>query len=210
MAIKRISDLHDWELVHRDQDIRGWEMQDETGTKIGTVTDLIADTDREMISKVVLDNGEEIPARDIEIADGVVHARGTHTATDSGPVVKVYDETPIRRGTGAAAGSAWLFTDYADTFRTHHASNYATTGHTYDVFEPAYRTGFDYGVDNAHRERSYIDLEPEMRSAYEGKHGEGTWDRVKDAVRHAFDKARGLGTSSDTTRSTTGATPRSV
>lgn len=211
MAINQLSDLHDWTLVHDEQDIRGWDVHDEAGQKVGTVTDLVADTDQELITAIVLDNGERFPAREIQIADGIVHVRGTHAGTDR-PVVKMYDDARVRRNT---AGTTVLFTDYSDTFRSHHETNYSDND--YSVYEPAYRMGFDYAMKDEYASRNYGSVEPDLRRDYEKKHGEGTWDKAKDAARHAFEKARNLGhhghhggTDRTTTGTTTGTTTRTT
>ncbi len=75
MARAPLSQLDDWELVHEDQDIRGWPLEDRDGNYIGTVQELIVDTDTEFVETIVLDNGEQYPNDDIELGDGVVYLR---------------------------------------------------------------------------------------------------------------------------------------
>lgn len=185
-----LSRADDWGLVHEDQNIRGWPVVDAAGNEVGTVEELIANTDSELVESVVLDNGQEYPARDIEIADGVVYVEGaTTTGTDAGPVVKKYHNTRVRRleeGDGAPAS----YEGYRDSFREHYGTTYGTTDRSYDYYEPAYRWGYTYGTSGDYRGRNYAELEPEMRRRYEEEHGRGTWERVKDAVEHAFHRAR--------------------
>ena len=70
MTRKPLSQLDDWGLVHEDQDLRGRKLLDERGAPIGTVTEMIVDTDEQLVEAVVLDNGAEYPARDFRLRDG--------------------------------------------------------------------------------------------------------------------------------------------
>ena len=70
MTRRPLSELDDWELVYDDQDIRGRRLVDESGTPIGTVSEMIVDTEEERVDAIVLDNGVEYPARDFRIRDG--------------------------------------------------------------------------------------------------------------------------------------------
>lgn len=95
-----LSNLSDWELVHDDQDIRGWEVHDAAHRKIGRVDDLLVSTDTERVEVIRLDDGKELSARQIELGDGVVYLeRGLaqKRAAAGKPVVKVYDDTRVRR-----------------------------------------------------------------------------------------------------------------
>lgn len=90
----------DWELVHPEQDIRGWPVHDASGDTIGRVDELLVSTDTELVELIRLEDGEEYPAKDIEIGDGVVYLRGERPEVEEDedePVVKVYDETRVRR-----------------------------------------------------------------------------------------------------------------
>lgn len=104
MARMPLSDNSDWELVHSDQDIRGWAVQDHAGNRIGKVRELIANTETERIDTVVLDDGREFSASEIELGDDVVYVRGTETGTETGdtfstgkPVVRAYNDARVSR-----------------------------------------------------------------------------------------------------------------
>ncbi len=77
---------------------------------------------------------------------------------------------------------------HADDFRSHYDETYGASGDEYSTYEPAYRHGHAYGSDDRYAGRDYSDVEPEMRSSYEQRHGKGTWQKVKDAARHAFNR----------------------
>ena len=45
MAIKPLAELEDFELLDSDQDCRGWTVVDAAGRRVGTVSDMLADTE---------------------------------------------------------------------------------------------------------------------------------------------------------------------
>lgn len=79
---------------------------------------------------------------------------------------------------------ATAFADYDNDYREHYQSAYGDGD--YGDYESAYRHGHAYGSDSDYGDRSYNEVEPEMRRSYEERHGKGTWDKVKDAVKHSF------------------------
>lgn len=83
-------------LEDQEQDIRGWPAQDEAGNKVGTVEDLLLNTDTELVDAIVLDEGLSYPVGDIEIGDGVVYLAATGVATPAGEEVEA-DELKIQR-----------------------------------------------------------------------------------------------------------------
>ncbi len=76
MAKANLSELDDYELVNEAQDVRGWPLVDEAGNKLGTITEFIADTDSEYVTSLVIDNGQQVAARDVSLGDNVVVLRG--------------------------------------------------------------------------------------------------------------------------------------
>ncbi|MDP8922024.1 MAG: YsnF/AvaK domain-containing protein [Chloroflexota bacterium] len=74
----------DWELVYPDQDLRGHRLLDATGAPLGTIREMIVDTDAERVDAVVLDNGVEYPTSAIEIRGDAAVLRGGVAAADLG------------------------------------------------------------------------------------------------------------------------------
>lgn len=64
-----------WRLEDARQDIRGWPVRDATGRELGTIRSLVADDRTRRVESVVLTNGTEIPARDLDLGNGVVYVR---------------------------------------------------------------------------------------------------------------------------------------
>jgi len=70
MARKPISELPDWELVHKEDDIRGKMLMDESGKELGKVNQMILDTDKGCVYEIVLENGRRYPADHIDVRGG--------------------------------------------------------------------------------------------------------------------------------------------
>ena len=195
MARDLISNLSDWNLVYDEQDIRGREAFSDDGVQLGTVTDLIADTDAEAIVAIVLDNGQEYPADLIDIEkDRVrVHASGMRStgAAAAVPVVTVVADpapTTAFSGTDAAYAGApsasFSGTDaaFAGAAAAGTAGAYAWTDHDRDFFAARRST---YGG------RAWDDtLETDLRRDYETHYGEGTWERIKAGARDGWESTK--------------------
>ncbi len=84
MAIKQLSELDDYKLSNSEQDCRGWHVVNASGTRIGTVHEMLVDEERERVTAVVLDSGVQIPVNEISLRDGVVVAADSYAAGASG------------------------------------------------------------------------------------------------------------------------------
>ncbi len=72
----------------------------------------------------------------------------------------------------------------------HHKAKYASKGVSLEEFTPAYRYGHTLATDSRYNTGTWATVEPEARKHWETKN-EGTWEEFKEAVHHAWDKARG-------------------
>jgi len=79
-----------------------------------------------------------------------------------------------------------------DYYRTHWTSTYGTSGDTYNDYQPAYRYGSEMRGNSKYQGRNWDDVESDLRSdwdtRYPGSSGVSTWDKMKAAVRHGWDK----------------------
>lgn len=189
-----LSDAGDYRLVDDDQDVRGRTVVDQNGQTLGTVDSMLLDTDSELITTLVLEDGTEVPVADVTLAGDVVrYDRSGQTAAPdragSAPEgAPVLGDGP--RGTHAASGGPTGVTGALDD-EAHFASTYGQSGQTFAQMQPAY----DYGrtARSTYGDRDFASSEPAMRQDYESRYGTGgdsAWDNVKDAVRHGFDRAR--------------------
>lgn len=76
MAILPYSSQDEYDLVHDEQDCRGRAVVDGDGNRIGVVKEMMVDTETDLVSHLILEDGTEIPARYVSLADNVVIVRG--------------------------------------------------------------------------------------------------------------------------------------
>lgn len=68
-----LAELDDWQLEDNDQDIRGWPLENKAGDRLGIVSRMLVDRDRERVAAVVLEDGSTVPVERIDIlSDRVV------------------------------------------------------------------------------------------------------------------------------------------
>lgn len=83
MALIPYSQQNDYDLVHDEQDIRGWTVYDEAGLAVGEVDDMIVDTDTEYVTALVITGGRQIPADLVTIGEERVILRGGAAQLDT-------------------------------------------------------------------------------------------------------------------------------
>lgn len=77
MPILRYSDQNEFDLSHSEQDCRGWTVVDQAGNELGTVTELLIDTDAGHVDSIIISgSGAQVSAADIALRDGRVVVRG--------------------------------------------------------------------------------------------------------------------------------------
>lgn len=80
MAVTPLSDLHDWQLVEDRQDLRGRRLVDSTGRMLGTIDQMMVNTDAERVDSVRTDTGELYPVGALEIRGDLVVFEGVKVA----------------------------------------------------------------------------------------------------------------------------------
>lgn len=205
-----LSDTRDWELVRSDQDLRGQPLWDAHGHRLGTIEDMIVDTQTERVSAVVLDTGDRFSAHDLSVGDDAVYVLGYDAAAappDSarratrdpdatpGPLHRRDDDSP-RRDTQPRedAPARRGYTDYTDDFRRHYDDEYRDRDRDYSDWEPAYRFGYDMAFEPEFAGRDFDAAEEDLRIGFYRRMGypmsdRHVWDDVRGAVSHAFDRA---------------------
>lgn len=75
-------------------------------------------------------------------------------------------------------------------YRTHFQNNLASTGTSYDDYAPAYNYGSQMRTDSRYKGRQWNDVEKDLRSDWDARNGSGdsTWEKMKAAVRHGWDR----------------------
>jgi hypothetical protein len=81
------------------------------------------------------------------------------------------------------------FSTYDTGFRDHFATSMYGGNYTYEQYQPAYRYGYDLATDARYRDRDWMDIEMDAQRYWEDRNP-GTWDRIKQAVRHAWEEVK--------------------
>ena len=79
-----------------------------------------------------------------------------------------------------------------DDYRDNYNATFAHSGMSFEQVRPAYMYGSELAADQRYRGRDWNTFEADARRDWESRHpgGEGTWEKIKDGVRHAYDRAR--------------------
>ncbi len=76
MAIVYYSQQDEYDLVNSGQDCMGWTVVDQAGNQLGTVSEMLINTDAEMVDSILIDRKKRISASDFTLRDGRVVVRG--------------------------------------------------------------------------------------------------------------------------------------
>lgn len=114
-----------------------------------------------------------------------------HTETIEDTVRRTEVETE-RSGAeaGVSSGGLRAFEDYEPEYRKDFETRYATEGGRYEEYAPAYRYGYTLAGEARCRNRNWDEIEGYARSDWEREHP-NTWDRMKLAVRHGWERVTG-------------------
>lgn len=79
-------------------------------------------------------------------------------------------------------------------YRNHYDTTYGSSGGSYDTYKPAYSYGSEMRQSEMYRNRPWDEVEPDLRSGWESRYAGSsgstgsTWESMKAAVRHGWDK----------------------
>ena len=180
-----ISRTSDWELVDVAQDMRGFVALDGAGVPVGRVEAMIADTDAEIVSAILLDTGDEVPMFDVTLGDGVVYLAGSVPGAATATRPEDVAHRGIAPRTVVVVPEPAL---HAADFRAHHASRESAAA--FDAVEAAYHSGYAAAHAEAHRNRAFDAAEPDIRDAYPP---ERDFDAEREAVRYGYARAQNAG-----------------
>ena len=91
---RRLAGLDHWELEHKSQDLRGHDLLDANGQKIGKVDDMLVDLDAEEVYALRLHDGRLVNVDYIDIRDNGVYLLAEGAAAKKTD----YDEAAYKRG----------------------------------------------------------------------------------------------------------------
>lgn len=99
-------------------------------------------------------------------------------------------DSPSVPRTQDTLGENMAYQDYDTGFRRHFQTTFGNSGYSYDQYEPAYRYGYGLAADAQYRDRDWSVIESDARRHWEERN-QGPWENFKDAVKHAWNEARG-------------------
>ena len=82
---------------------------------------------------------------------------------------------------------------HENDWRNYYNAKLSNTGYTYNQYGPAYRYGYTLASDPRYRGKQWSAIESDARRAWEERN-KGTWEQFKDAIRYAWDRVAGAGT----------------
>jgi hypothetical protein len=122
--------------------------------------------------------------------------------TGSAPVTSSQSMSDIRAENRAAAAASTVaataapvvtgqpYSFYEPAFRSNYDLNYVNSGYDYTTYEPAYRYGYQLATDPRYEGRDWTEVEPSVHAFWDENYP-GTWDRVKNSIRDAWDEVTG-------------------
>lgn len=99
-----------------------------------------------------------------------------------------YDSS-VSSSTGITSDLSGFDTE-SPVYQNHYNSYLADTGYPYEYYVPAYKFGYGVASDVRYKNRTWDVVEPDVRRDWEREHP-GTWERFKNAVRHAWEDVTG-------------------
>ncbi|MEW6760004.1 MAG: YsnF/AvaK domain-containing protein [Pseudomonadota bacterium] len=135
-----------------------------------TAEEAVVEKTARVVEEVTI--GKQVSERQQQISDTVRHT-----------------EVDVQRLDGTSARSD--LRDDDSYYRNHFTSTYGSSGAAYDDYAPAYSYGSQMASSGRYTGRQWDEIEPELRSDWDTRYGSGgasTWEKMKAAVRHGWDR----------------------
>ena len=118
-----------------------------------------------------------------EVRVGKTIGERSETIHDTVRNTEVTVEQVGSQGTTARAGSL-----YDNDFQSDYKQRFGTSGGSYESYGPAYQFGATNASNTQYQNRSFVESEPQLRSAYEKQYPNSTWNQVRSAVQFGWDR----------------------
>jgi uncharacterized protein (TIGR02271 family) len=133
---------------------------------------------------------EAVIAKQARVVEEVVVSKEAEERTEAVQATARRTEVEVEPVGADATREVRGFETYEADFRHHYTTAAGSRGQGYAHWAPAYRYGYTLASDPRYRGRDWPAIEPEARRDWEQQH-RGTWEEMKDAIRHAWDTVRG-------------------
>jgi hypothetical protein len=120
-------------------------------------------------------------------AKEVLRETGAQDISSTSEAAADFDSSDRPKPRRATPGTEQRDTDFKRDFDTFHAAN----GANYGEFAPCYEFGYRMAEKPEYRERSFHDVEPELKHAYMAGHPNSDWDKISSAVLYGWERAGG-------------------
>jgi uncharacterized protein (TIGR02271 family) len=133
---------------------------------------------------------EPVVSKQARVVEEVIIGKEAHEHTERVRETVRRTEVEVEQPkTQATPGASGLAEDEAEYHR-HFTTTFAHRGSAYEQYVPAYRYGAELAADPRYQNKEWVAIEPEVRRSWEARHPD-SWERFKDALRYAWDRARG-------------------
>jgi len=139
---------------------------------------------------------EAVVQKDARVVEEVVINKDAHERTETVRDTARKTRVDVEQTGGNGNNMRQASSGY-DTagFRSHYQTNYGTSGHTFEDYDPAYRYGYTVANDARYRGRNWNDIESDLRRDWNQNHKGSAWEDFKDAVRYSWERTKAAVTS---------------
>ena len=163
-----------------DETLIGLDVVDINGQKLGIVAEV---EEVRGTRRVVLNRGTAYPLYAMTVgAEALIVDRAAMNEANEG-VVDASDPD-ARPPEAIAAGPE----GYVQDFRAHFDATYAGAESQFTSYEPAYKFGYGLGGTERNQQRSFEDVEDEIRAKFEEVEPHVNYAHVREAVRYGYER----------------------
>jgi uncharacterized protein (TIGR02271 family) len=142
---------------------------------------------REDVIEVEETAEEVVVAKEARVVEEVIVSKDVEERVEQIRDSVRHTEIDVERAQGGTENAGAADGDEADC-RRHWIEKGRARGLTYEQSGPAYRFGHELAGDGRDAGRDWSVIEPEARRRWEER-SPGTWDRVVDSIRYAWERA---------------------
>lgn len=133
---------------------------------------------------------EAVVAKKARVVEEVVIGKEVSQKTQQIHETLRHTEVSVDRFGGTLKTTTFRpYESYDADFRQDYTTNYAKMG-TYENYAPLYRYGYNLATAKQFAGKDWNNIETDARGAWE-EQNPGTWDKVKAAVRHSWNRVTG-------------------
>jgi len=149
-----------------------------------------AEAFKEGVVEVKTTREEPVVSKQAHVVEEVVIRKEAREHTEQVRDTVRRTEVEVEQPTAQSPTTAQPVADDEAEYHRHFTTAFTNTGDAYENYLPAYRYGAELAADPRYQHKEWSAVEPEVRRSWEARQP-GSWERFKDALRYAWDRARG-------------------